>query len=205
MPYVSRGGLKLKEALEFFALAPEGKVAADLGCSTGGFTDCLLKEGVKKVYAVDVDTKQIDVKLREDPRVTLIEKNARYLEREDFPRPLDIVTVDLSFISVLKVLPAIKNILVNGELMVLVKPQFEAGKGQVGKGGIVRDPHIHIQVLERILEQAGKMGFFTQGIKKTSIRGQKGNREFFIHWSLSKEPVSEKQVQKFIKEAVWDA
>jgi 23S rRNA (cytidine1920-2'-O)/16S rRNA (cytidine1409-2'-O)-methyltransferase len=204
MPYVSRGGLKLIEALEYFTITPEGKFAADLGCSTGGFTDCLLKEGAKKVYAVDVDIKQIDVKLREDPRVVLIKKNARYLERTDFPDPLDLITVDLSFISVLKVLPAIKNILGNGELIVLVKPQFEAGKGQVGKGGVVRNPNLHFEVLERILREAGKEGFFVQGVMKSSIRGQKGNREFFVHLSLFKERLTETQVQKYIKEAVWD-
>ena len=204
LPYVSRGGLKLKEALEFFALTPENKVAADLGCSTGGFTDCLLKEGAKKVYAVDVDTKQIDVKLREDPRVVLIKKNARYLEPEDFPSPLDLITVDLSFISILKVLPAVKKILGDGELLVLVKPQFEAGKGQVGKGGIVRDPNLHVEVLERILEEVEKMDFNVQGVMKTSVRGQKGNREFFVHWSLFKESLPETRVEIFIKEAVWD-
>ena len=144
------------------------------------------------------------MKLREDPRVVLIKKNARYLEREDLPAPLDLITVDLSFISVLKVLPAIKKILGHGELIVLVKPQFEAGKGQVGKGGVVRDPNLHVEVLERILQQAGEMGFFIQGVMKTSVRGQKGNREFFVHWSLSKESLTEAQAQKFVKEAVWN-
>ncbi len=204
MPYVSRGGLKLKEALGSFAIAPEGKIAADLGCSHGGFTDCLLKEGVKKVYAVDVDTKQIDVHLREDLRVVLIDKNARYLEQNDFPDPLDIITMDLSFISVLKVLPAIKNFLGNGELIALIKPQFEVGRGQVGKGGIVRDPDLHAEVLQRILQQAGRMGFLVQGLMKTSVRGQKGNREFFVHWSLHKETLTQTQTQKLIKEVVWD-
>lgn len=204
MPYVSRGGLKLIEALRHFAITPKGKVAVDLGCSTGGFTDCLLKEGAKKVYAVDVDTRQVDVKLREDPRVILIQKNARYLEREDFPSPPEMITVDLSFISVLKVLPAIKNFMENGEIVVLIKPQFEAGKGRVGKGGIVRDPNLHAEVLERILEEAGKMGYYVQSVMKTSTRGQKGNREFFVFWSLSKKTLTETQVQKMIKEAVWD-
>jgi 23S rRNA (cytidine1920-2'-O)/16S rRNA (cytidine1409-2'-O)-methyltransferase len=204
MPYVGRGGLKLIEALGCFEISPEGKVAADLGCSTGGFTDCLLKEGAKKVYAVDVDTRQIDVKLRENPRVVLIEKNARYLERDDFPDPLDLITMDLSFISVLKVLPAIKNILENGELIALIKPQFEVGKGQVGKGGIVRDPNLHAEVLQRILQQVGSMGFLAQGLMKTSVRGQKGNREFFVHWSLHNETLTHAQAQKLIKEAVWD-
>lgn len=204
MPYVSRGGLKLIEALSYFSIAPEGKVAADMGCSTGGFTDCLLKEGAKKVYAVDVDTKQIDIKLREEPRVVLIEKNARYLEREDIPVFLDLITADLSFISVLKVLPAIKNILGRGDLIALIKPQFEVKKGQVGKGGVVRDPNLHVEVLERILGAAGKMGFKVQGVMKTSVRGQKGNREFFVHWSLFNGTFDKTKVHKFIKEAVWD-
>ena len=204
MPYVGRGGLKLIEALGCFKIAPEGKVAADLGCSTGGFTDCLLKERAKKVYAVDVDTRQIDVNLRENPRVVLIEKNARYLERDDFLDPLDLITMDLSFISVLKVLPAIKNILGNGEFIALIKPQFEVGKGQVGKGGIVRDPDLHVEVLQRILQQVGRMGFLVQGLMKTSVRGQKGNREFFVHGSLHKKTLTHAQAQKLIKEAVWD-
>jgi 23S rRNA (cytidine1920-2'-O)/16S rRNA (cytidine1409-2'-O)-methyltransferase len=204
MPYVSRGGLKLKEALEFFAIAPKSLVAADLGCSTGGFTDCLLKEGAKKVYAVDVDTRQIDINLRKNPGVVLIEKNARYLEQKDFLEPLDLITMDLSFISILKVLPAVRNILEDGEIIVLIKPQFEVGKGQVGKGGIVRDPNLHVEVLERILKEAWGMGFLVQGLMKTSVRGQKGNREFFVHWSLVKDLLTHAQAQKLIKEAVWD-
>jgi 23S rRNA (cytidine1920-2'-O)/16S rRNA (cytidine1409-2'-O)-methyltransferase len=204
MPYVSRGGLKLIEALGRFKITAEGKVAADLGCSTGGFTDCLLKEGAIKVYAIDVDTRQIDVKLRENPKVLLVEKNARYLDLDDFSDPLDLITIDLSFISVLKVLPAVKKILGQGQLIALIKPQFEVGKGQVGKGGIVRDPNLHEEVLQRILQQAGSLGFRVQGVMKTSVRGQKGNREFFVHWSLLKEMLALAQAQKFIKEAVWD-
>lgn len=204
MPYVSRGGLKLKEALGHFAIFPEGKIAADLGCSTGGFTDCLLKEGAKKVYAVDVDTRQIDVSLRESPRVVLLEKNARYLEKDDFPDSLDLITMDLSFISVLKVLPAVKKILGNGELIALIKPQFEVRKGQVGKGGIVRDPGQHAEVLKRILQEASRMRFLGQNLMKTSVRGQKGNREFFVHWSLHKDALIHVHTQKLIEEAVWD-
>jgi len=151
-----------------------------------------------------VDTKKIDVHLREDLRVVLIEKNARYLEQDDFPDPLDIITMDLSFISVLKVLPAINNFLGNGELIALIKPQFEVGRGQVGKGGIVRDPDLHAEVLQRILQQAGRMGFLVQDLMKTSVRGQKGNREFFVHWSLHKETLIQTQTQKLIKEVIWD-
>lgn len=204
MPYVGRGGLKLKEALETFRVAAEGKIAADLGASTGGFTDCLLKEGAKKVYAVDVDIKQLDVHLRKDPRVVCLEKNARYLQSKDFQDSLDLVTMDLSFISVLKILPAIQKILADGDLIALIKPQFEVGKDQVGKGGIVRSPELHEDVLKRVLEEAGKMGFGAQALMKTSVRGQRGNREFFIRWSLSKTPLTQAQTLKFIKEAVWN-
>lgn len=204
LPYVSRGGLKLIEALEYFAIATKDKVAADLGCSTGGFTDCLLKKGVRKVYAIDVDTRQIDMNLRKDPRVVLIEKNARYLERDDFADCLDLVTLDLSFISVLKVLPAVKKILGLGELIALIKPQFEVGRGQVGRGGIVRNPHLHVGVLQNIIQQADRIGFLVQSMMRTSVRGQKGNQEFFVHWSLFKEILTPTQIQKLIKEAVWD-
>lgn len=204
LPYVSRGGLKLEEGLEKFEISVQGKVAADLGASTGGFIDCLLQNGAKTVYAVDVDTSQIDWRLREDPRVICIEKNARYLTGDDFADPPGLVTTDLSFISVLKVLPAVKEFLGQGQLLSLIKPQFEAGKGQVGKKGIIRDPAIHEQVLTETITKASQMGFNAQGVIKSSVRGQKGNREFFVFWSLAEEPLSEDEVQRSIKEAVWN-
>lgn len=204
IPFVSRGGLKLREALEAFKLSVEGKVAADLGASTGGFTDCLLQGGAVKVYAVDVDTTQLDWRLRKDPRVVCIQKNARYLSRKDFNDSVDIVTVDLSFISVLKVLPAVKEFLGEGMLLSLIKPQFEAGKGQVGKKGVVRDPALHEEVLEKTIARAQKMGFVVRDMLKSSIRGQKGNREFFVLWTLMAEPLTDNKVRKLIKEAVWD-
>ena len=204
LPYVSRGGLKLEEALEKFGISVQGKVVADLGASTGGFIDCLLQNGAKTVYAVDVDTSQIDWRLREDPRIVCIEKNARYLSGDDFADTPGLVTTDLSFISVLKVLPAVKEFLGQGQLLSLIKPQFEAGKGQVGKKGIVRDPAIHEQVLTETITRASQMGFNTRGVIKSSIRGQKGNREFFVFWSLTEEPLSEDEVQRSIKEAVWN-
>ena len=203
-PYVSRGGLKLKEALDAFQISVEGKVAADLGASTGGFSDCLLQEGAKKVYAIDVDTRQIDSHLRNDPRVILIEKNARYLEKTDFQDVLDVVVMDLSFISVLKVLPAVKTIIGNGTLLALIKPQFEVGKGKVGKKGIVRDPAQHEEVLERITREAGVLSFAFLGVLKTSVLGQKGNQEFFVRWSLENGPVNPVPAENLIKEAVWD-
>jgi 23S rRNA (cytidine1920-2'-O)/16S rRNA (cytidine1409-2'-O)-methyltransferase len=204
MPYVSRGGLKLKEALEAFQIPIKGKVTADLGASTGGFIDCLLQKGAKRIYAVDVDIRQIDWRLREDPRVICIQKNARYLKKDDFGDALDIVTTDLSFISVLKVLPAVKEFLGGGKLLSLIKPQFEVEKGQVGKKGIVRNPALHEDVLDRIIEEAHKMAFALRGLIKSSHRGQKGNREFFIFWSLDEESLGQGEVQRLIKEAVWN-
>lgn len=202
LPYVSRGGLKLEEAVNFFKLPVKGKAVADLGASTGGFTDCLLQKGAQRVYAVDVDTRQIDWNLRKNPKVILIEKNARYLTKEDFQEIPDLVTMDLSFISVLKVLPAVKGFLGKGEILCLVKPQFEVGKQEVGKKGIVRDPGLHQRVLVHMKEQAEKIGFSFRGVRRSSLQGQKGNQEFFILWSLEKEPVSSSEVKTLIKEAV---
>lgn len=204
MPYVSRGGLKLEEALESFKILVQGKVAADLGASTGGFTDCLLQKGVKRVYAVDVDTRQIDYRLKDDPRVVLIEKNARYLKKDDFRDELDLVTTDLAFISVLKVLPVVKNFLDKGKLLSLLKPQFEVERGQVGKKGIVKDPKLHEDVLARIVEQAQAIGFKLRGLIQASVRGQKGNREFFAWWSMGENSLNAAQVKSLIKEAVWN-
>lgn len=204
MPYVSRGGLKLEGALDAFEIPIGGKVAADLGVSTGGFTDCLLQKGAKRVYAVDVDTRQLDLRIRKDPRVILIEKNARYLKKSNFRETLDIVTMDLSFISVLKVLPAVKEFLGAGRLLSLLKPQFEVGKGEVGKKGIVRDPFLHQEVLWKIASEASRIGFKLRGVIETSVRGQKGNREFFAFWSLEEDSLSPARVQRIIKEVVWD-
>ncbi len=204
LPYVSRGGLKLAEALKRFEYKVKGKIAADLGVSTGGFTDCLLKERIKRVYAVDVDIRQVDWNLQNDSRVVLIKKNARYLEECDFPESLDIVTMDLSFISVLKVFPAIKVFLGKGDLLSLIKPQFEAGKGQVGKAGVVRNPFVHEEVLTRVIDEAQKIGFYPKNLMRTSICGQKGNREFFILWTLKKNLLTPASLKTLIKESVWD-
>jgi 23S rRNA (cytidine1920-2'-O)/16S rRNA (cytidine1409-2'-O)-methyltransferase len=204
MPYVGRGGLKLLEALDTFGIPVSGKIAADLGASTGGFTDCLLQEGARKVYAVDVDTRQLDSRLREDPRVELIKKNARYLNRNDFSDSLDIITVDLSFISVLKVLPAIKGFIDDGILVALIKPQFEVGKGQVGKKGVIRDLRLHEDVLFKLIEEAEEMGFHAVGLTKSPIRGQKGNKEFFVLWSTRISALTLDRMKALIKEAVWN-
>ena len=204
MPYVSRGGLKLTSALDDFDISVEGRIAADLGVSTGGFTDCLLQRGAKKVYAVDVDVRQVNWHLREDKRVILVEKNARYLTKEDFDDAIDIITTDLSFISVLKVLPALKEFLGEGKLISLIKPQFEVGRHQVGKKGIVRDPALHEDVLLKIIQDSQKMGFRLKGLASSSVPGVKGNREFFVYWTLKEKPVSLEGIKKLIKEAVWD-
>jgi len=204
MPFVSRGGLKLSEALDKLGISAGGKTAADLGSSTGGFTDCLLQKGARKVYAVDVDIRQLDWRLREDPRVVLIEKNARYLDRDDITEPLDIITADLSFISVLKILPAVKNVIGSGFLVALIKPQFEAGKGQVGKKGVVRDRSLHERVLVKTIEEAQNLGFNAIGLTRSPIRGQKGNREFFLLWSTKRPALMPVQMKTLIKEAVWN-
>jgi 23S rRNA (cytidine1920-2'-O)/16S rRNA (cytidine1409-2'-O)-methyltransferase len=204
MPFVGRGGLKLHEALETFGISVSGKIAADLGSSTGGFTDCLLQEGARRVYAVDVDTRQLDRRLREDPRVELIEKNARYLKKDDFSDSPDIITADLSFISVLKVLPAIKGVIDDGILVALIKPQFEVGKDQVGKKGVVRDLHLHEEVLVKLIEEAEEIGFHAVGLARSPILGQKGNKEFFILWSTQIPALTLDRMKALIKEAVWN-
>jgi 23S rRNA (cytidine1920-2'-O)/16S rRNA (cytidine1409-2'-O)-methyltransferase len=204
MPYVSRGGLKLEEALDAFAITVSGKVAADLGSSTGGFTDCLLQRGASLVYAVDVSTSQLDWRLRHDPRVVLVEKNARHLTKEDFPECPEVVTLDLSFISVLKVLPAVKGFLGSGVLLSLLKPQFEAGKGQVGKKGIIRDPALHESVLNRVLEEAGRIGFGVRGLVSCSLRGQRGNREFFAFWTLAEDRLPQERIRELVGEVVHE-
>jgi 23S rRNA (cytidine1920-2'-O)/16S rRNA (cytidine1409-2'-O)-methyltransferase len=202
-PFVSRGGLKLAEALEAFAVGVEGKVAADLGSSTGGFTDCLLQRGARLVYAVDVSTGQLDWKLRGDPRVVLVEKNARTLGAGDFAERPELVTMDLSFISVLRVLPAVRLFLADGDVLCLLKPQFEVGKGQVGKRGVVRNPALHEAVLNRLLQGALEWGFVVRGLHGCKVRGQRGNREFFAHWTLTGPSFSAEETREMIREVVY--
>ncbi len=184
LPFVGRGGLKLEEALTAFGVPVEGRVAADLGASTGGFTDCLLQRGARRVYAVDVDTRQIDARLRDDPRVVLVQKNARHIEPADFPERPDLVTADLSFISVLKVLPALTAFLERATFLVLLKPQFEAGRAEVGKKGVIRDAGVHARVLRNVLEKVREMGLGLRGLMRCATRGQKGNQEFVAWWEL---------------------
>lgn len=202
LPFVSRGGLKLDEALDRFAVDVRGLVGLDIGASTGGFVDCLLKRGAVRVYAVDVDTKQLDWTLTKDPRVVPIEKNARELAAADIPEAPGIVTMDVSFISVLKVLPALLALPGGWTLVSLVKPQFEAGPKDVGKKGVVRDPAVHAEVLERVLAGARALGFGCRGLVRCSTRGQKGNVEFFAHWVKGAPDLDAGRVPEWIKEAV---
>ncbi len=181
--YVSRGGIKLEAALERFSIDVRGRVCLDIGSSTGGFTDCLLQHGARKVYAVDVGTAQLDWKLRQDPRVVVCERvNARYLNQQIVPEPVDFVSCDVSFISVTLILPVLPPLLAPGaELVVLVKPQFEVGKGEVGKGGIVRDPVLHRQAIEKVAGAAKKLGFHGLAHIESPIQGAGGNREFLLY------------------------
>ena len=183
IPFVSRGGLKLEAALDFFSLETEGAVAMDIGCSTGGFTDCLLKRGALKVYAVDVGYGQFDWTLRKDPKVVLLEKtNIRYLDRSAVAESMDLVVIDVSFISLLKVLPkAFEFLKDRGDVLALVKPQFEVGRGLVGKGGIVKDESARLSAVEKIRQGAGSMGFSVVGYFESPVAGQKGNREYFVY------------------------
>lgn len=182
-PFVSRGGVKLEGALEHFNADPAGLTVIDIGSSTGGFTDCLLKRGAKKVFAVDVGKGLIDYRLRNDPRVILLEgRNFRYLEFSEVGELADLAVIDVSFISLDKILPKTREFLKQGaRVLALIKPQFEVGKGQVGKGGIVKDPELHREVIERITSFAEGLGFKSSGTVESQITGTKGNREF---WAL---------------------
>ncbi len=178
--YVSRGGLKLEKAMAAFPITLSGTVCADIGASTGGFTDCMLQNGAAKVYAVDVGYGQLAWKLRNDPRVVCLERtNARYLAREQVPDPLDFASVDVSFISLKLILPPLAALLKSGgRAACLVKPQFEAGREKVGKKGVVRDPAVHLEVLEHFLGHAKDSGFTVLGLTYSPIRGPEGNIEY---------------------------
>lgn len=187
-PYVSRGGLKLEAALSGFGIRPTGRTCVDVGASTGGFTDCLLQAGARRVYAVDVGYGQLAWKLRGDPRVVSLERcNVRHLRRDLIPEQVDLVVADASFISLRLVLPKILELLgISGEAVLLVKPQFEVGKGQVGKGGVVRDPELRRQAVESVREAARQLGFEVAGAMESPVRGgKKGNVEFLLHLRLA--------------------
>lgn len=182
-PYVSRGGEKLKAALEAFGPPLEGAVVADIGASTGGFTDCLLQSGAGKLYAVDVGRGVLDSSLRQDPRVVVLEGvNARYLTRAHIAEPLDGATVDVAFISLKLILPALAPLMKAGAwVLALVKPQFEVGRSEVGKGGVVRDEAKHRRVILEVAEAADSLGLKPQGLMASPLKGPKGNREFFLY------------------------
>ena len=188
LPYVSRGGLKLEKAMTHFSISLDGMVCMDIGASTGGFTDCMLQNGAKKVYSVDVGYGQFAWKLRQDPRVVCMEKtNIRYVTPEDIDDVLDFASVDVSFISLTKVLPAAYALLKDGGQMVcLIKPQFEAGREKVGKKGVVRDKAVHEEVIERIITFALENGFSVHHLEYSPIKGPEGNIEYLLH--LKKHP-----------------
>lgn len=186
LPYVSRGGLKLEKAVERWPIHLTDAVCADIGASTGGFTDCMLQRGARLVYAVDSGYNQLDWRLRSDPRVVCMERtNARYLTPEQIPQMLDFFSVDVSFISLKLILPPLRPLMgPQGQAVCLIKPQFEAGREKVGKKGVVRDPAVHQEVLEHFLEHAAQAGFTVKDITFSPIKGPEGNMEYLSHLSV---------------------
>lgn len=210
LKYVSRGGLKLEKAIEVYKPVLEGKVCIDIGSSTGGFTDCMLQNGAAKVYAIDVGTNQLAWKLREDPRVVSMEKtNIRYVTEDDLPEKADFASVDVSFISLTKVLPAAVNLLKPGaEMVCLIKPQFEAGREKVGKKGVVRDFSVHEEVIEMVIRYATELNFIIKGLTFSPVKGPEGNIEYLLYIEKSEEMQEDgcisdilKEVKKVVKEA----
>ncbi|MDK2835425.1 MAG: rRNA (cytidine1920-2-O)/16S rRNA (cytidine1409-2-O)-methyltransferase [Thermosediminibacterales bacterium] len=207
LPFVSRGGLKLEKALDVFEISVKGCTVIDIGASTGGFTDCLLKKGAKKVYAVDVGYGQLDWALRNDPRVVCMERtNARYLKPSDFDVEFDMATVDVSFISLAKILPAVSNLIKNrGSIITLIKPQFEAGRSQVGKKGVVKDPGIHQEVIKKTIISASENGLFLKDITFSPIKGPKGNIEFLGYFIKSPQKIDYKKLEDKVYQTVISA
>lgn len=189
-PYVSRGGLKLEKALRDFGVDPTGFVCSDSGASTGGFTDCLLQQGARKVFAIDVGYGQLAWKIRSDPRVVTMERtNIRYVTPDELGEPLDLSVVDVSFISLKLVLPVIQKLLKpTGQVLCLIKPQFEAGKEKVGKKGVVRDPAVHEEVLQAFLALSDTLGFTLRNLTYSPVKGPEGNIEFLGHLSMQPGP-----------------
>ena len=185
LKYVSRGGLKLEKAMKHFDVTLEGKVCMDVGASTGGFTDCMLQNGAVKVYAVDVGHGQLDWKLRNDERVVCMEKtNIRYVTSEQIEEPPAFASIDVSFISLTKVLGVVKELLTEkGEIVCLIKPQFEAGREKVGKKGVVRDKNVHVEVIHMVMEYAASIGFVLCNLEFSPIKGPEGNIEYLLHLS----------------------
>lgn len=192
MPYVSRGGLKLEKAMSVFPIQLKDKITMDIGASTGGFTDCMLQNGAKKVYSVDVGYGQLAWKLRTNPKVVNLERtNIRYITREQVPDDVDFFSVDVSFISLCLVLPVARNLMTeNAQAVCLIKPQFEAGRGKVGKKGVVRDKTVHIEVIEKIVDFVLQHGFSVLGLTFSPVKGPEGNIEYLIYLQKAEQPVS---------------
>ena len=207
LKYVSRGGLKLEKAMACWPIDLQGTVCADIGASTGGFTDCMLQNGAEKVYAVDVGYNQLDWRLRTHPKVVCMERtNARYLTAEQIPQPLDFFSVDVSFISLNLILPALRPLMKEGGGGVcLVKPQFEAGKDKVGKKGVVRDPKVHLEVLEHFLVHAANAGFSVKDITFSPIKGPEGNIEYLGYLYAGEGPAYEGDLSALVEQShsVW--
>lgn len=203
--YVSRGGLKLEKAVENFGFTLNEKVCADIGASTGGFTDCMLQNGATKVYAIDVGYGQLAWKLRTDERVVNLERtNFRYVTTEQIPDSLDFCSVDVSFISLGLIIPVMKDLMQdNAESVCLIKPQFEAGREKVGKKGVVRDPKVHIEVIEKVIDIAFNNGFSIKHLDYSPIKGPEGNIEYLIHIQKSNEP--ENYIGEIVEDVVNNA
>lgn len=208
LKYVSRGGLKLEKAMQEFGITLDSKVCMDIGASTGGFTDCMLQNGAVKVYSVDVGHGQLAWKLRNDERVVCMEKtNFRYLVREDIADDLDFASVDVSFISLTKILiPARKLLKNHGQMVCLIKPQFEAGKEKVGKKGVVREPEVHREVIEKVIDYADSLGFEVLHLEFSPIKGPEGNIEYLVHLEKNEEraketdKITESEAEQHLKE-----
>lgn len=194
LKYVSRGGLKLEKAMKEFPIVLKDRICMDVGSSTGGFTDCMLQNNAKKVYAVDVGHGQLDWKLRNDERVVCMEKtNIRYVTPDDIDDTIDFASIDVSFISLTKVLTPVKELLTeDGEVVCLIKPQFEAGREKVGKKGVVRDKKVHEEVIEMVVDYARTIGFFPQDLSFSPVKGPEGNIEYLLHLSKKESDVPDK-------------
>lgn len=207
LPYVSRGGLKLEKAMSHFGLDLTGKICMDVGASTGGFTDCMLQNGAVKVYAVDVGHGQLDWKLRNDERVVCMERtNIRYVTPEDIQEPVQFVSIDVSFISLTKVLLPVRNLMEEGaEMTALIKPQFEAGREKVGKKGVVRDPAVHLEVIQTVISYAKSISFGVRHLEFSPIKGPEGNIEYLVHLVKLPEGTVEEEMQVSPEEVVRQA
>lgn len=203
LPYVSRGGLKLEKAILTWSLDLTGKTCGDIGASTGGFTDCMLQNGAKYVYAVDSGYNQLDWKLRSHPQVKSMERcNARYLSHDDISEELEFASIDVSFISLNLILPPLFSILSEtGEVVALIKPQFEAGREQVGKKGVVRDPEVHEAVIEKVLKEAKNIGFFIKDVTYSPIKGPEGNIEYLAYLTKVNGDYDSKDYQQLVAES----